>query len=274
MTAKEYIMDNKDEILRLDLKTDPKVLEKQVLWAGLKPGMTVADMGCGPGKTTWHLNRLVQPAGSVARGDYVTGVDISEERIDHAAEHYPGEGIRYVQGDVRQSLAHLGTFDFIFMRFVLEFYRSDAAKIVRNLSSLLKPGGILCLVDLDHNCLSHYGISPALDRAISGVMASLEETTSFDPYAGRKLYSHLYDLALKDIRVDVAPHHLIYGDISESEAFNWGKKLEIAAKNSGYGFKEFDDGFQGFKRASREFFNNPRRFTYTPVICCRGRRGK
>ncbi len=268
MTEKAYLMDNKDEILRLDLKTDPAVLEKQVLWAGLKPGMAVADMGCGPGKTTWHLNRMVQPEGSV------TGVDISEERIAHAKEHYPGDAIQYVQGDVRQPLGHLGKFDFIFIRFVLEFYRSDAAQIVKNLSSLLNPGGILCLADLDHHCLSHYGIPPALDHAIAGVMAALEKNTSFDAYAGRKLYSHLYDLGFENIQADVSPHHLIYGQISQSESFNWTKKMEIAARNSGYQFQEFENGFEGFKQASREFFNNPRRFTYTPIICCRGQRSQ
>jgi ubiquinone/menaquinone biosynthesis C-methylase UbiE len=267
MTTSNYIMENKDEILRLDLKTDLNVLEKQVLWAGLEPGMAVADMGCGPGKTTHHLNHMVQPLGSV------TGVDISQDRIDHANHNYMDEGISYFLGDVRRPLT-LGAFDFIFLRFVLEFYRSDAEQIVRNLTSLLKPGGILCLIDLDHNCLSHYGIPPKLESAINGVMASLKKNTAFDAYAGRKLYAHLYDQAFEDIRVDVSSHHLIYGDIDESETFNWGKKIEIAAKNSGYDFKEFDNGYEGFKKTSREFFNNPRRFTYTPIICCRGQKPK
>ncbi len=266
MTTSNYIMDNKDEILRLDLKTDLNVLEKQVLWAGLKPGMAVGDMGCGPGKTTHHLNSLVQPQGSV------TGVDISLDRINHANAHYRDDGIQYVLGDLRDPLPHLGPYDFIFLRFVLEFYGACAKQIIGNLVSLLKPGGILCLIDLDHNCLSHYGIPDRLETAITGVMAALEKSMAFDPYAGRKLYAHLYDLEFEDIRVDVSCHHLIYGDIDAGEAFNWQKKLEIAAKNSGYGFKEFHNGYEGFKEASQNFFNNPRRFTYTPIICCCGRK--
>ena len=83
-----------------------------------------------------------------------------------------------------------------------------------------------------------------------------------------------YHQAFEDIRVDVSSHHVIYGDIDESERFNWGKKIEIAAKNSGYDFNEFDNGYEGFKELSREFFNNPRRFTYSPIVCCRGRRPK
>ncbi|EMS80988.1 class I SAM-dependent methyltransferase [Desulfotignum phosphitoxidans] len=265
MTFSNYIMEDKDEIQRLDLKTDLHALEKQITWAGLKPGMTVADMGCGPGKTTFHLNRLVSPGGTV------TGVDISQERIDYAKTRYMGTGIRYCLGDLRKPMPHLGTFDFIFLRFVLEFYRTGAAEIVANLASLLNPDGILCLADLDHNCLSHYGLPLKLENALMGVMTSLEKNTAFDPYAGRKLYAHLYDLGFEDIRVKVSPHHLIYGKIGENEAFNWRKKIETAAKNSGYDFSEFDNGYEGFRKISREFFTNPRRFTYTPIICCRGR---
>ena len=75
MYNSEYIMESPDEALRLDLKADPDILIKQAKWAGIKPGMRVADLGCGPGKTTFHLNKLVQPDGSTI------GVDISEQKV-------------------------------------------------------------------------------------------------------------------------------------------------------------------------------------------------
>ena len=68
-----YLMENSEETLRLDLKTDAKIVEKQALWAGIKPGMRVADLGFGSGKTTLHLHKLVQPNGEVV------GVDIAEK---------------------------------------------------------------------------------------------------------------------------------------------------------------------------------------------------
>ena len=57
-----YLMEGDQEALRLDVKTDAATTEKQALWAGLKPGMRVADLGCGAGKTTFHLNRLAHNA--------------------------------------------------------------------------------------------------------------------------------------------------------------------------------------------------------------------
>ncbi len=266
MQNDNYIMDSEDEIQRLDMKTDLDILEKQVTWAGLLPGMSVGDMGCGPGKTTMHLARLTGPNGTV------TGVDMAPDRLAYAERHYSGPGISYVRADVRQPPEDLGPFDFIFLRFVLEFYKNEAADMVKALSSLLRPGGIFFLSDLDHNCLNHYGIPEKLDVAIHGVMESLGRKTGFDPWAGRKLYAHLFDLGFQDICVEVSGHHMIYGDISDSEAFNWTKKIEAAAKHSGYAFEEFEDGFAGFKKASLSFFTNPRRFTYTPIICCKGRK--
>jgi len=72
--------------------------------------------------------------------------------------------------------------------------------------------------------------------------------------------------------VSMSPHHLIFGQLDEVDEYNWRKKLEIAVKNSGYPFREYEDGYDGFRRAFKRFFSNPRRFTYTPVITCRGRK--
>ena len=163
-----YIMESQEESIRLDRKTDPKIVEKHALWAGLKPGMRVADLGCGPGKTTFYLNKLVQPSGSTV------GVDNSKKRIDYAQEHYLAKGVEYIVGDICKSLDYLGLFDFIWVRFVLEHYRSNCFDIVKNISTLLKPGGIICLVDLDHNCLNHYGISPIIETALFGIMQKLK----------------------------------------------------------------------------------------------------
>ena len=102
-----YLMESDDEALRLDVKTDPAAVEKQALWAGLQPGMRIADLGCGAGVTTFHLNKLVQPTGQTI------GVDIAEQRIEYAKLNYADEGIEYFIGDIRGPLDDLGVFDFI-----------------------------------------------------------------------------------------------------------------------------------------------------------------
>lgn len=257
-------MESDEETLRLDMKTDGKIVQKQALWAGIQPGMRVADLGFGSGKTTYYLHKLIQPDGSIV------GVDIAEERIKYATEHYSDNGIEYLCRNICEPLDDLGLFDFIWVRFVLEYYRSQSFEIVRNISSILKPGGVLCLIDLDYNCLSHFGLPKRFEETLFGIMTTLEETANFDPYVGRKLYAFLYDLGYQAIDVDVAPHHLIYGELEEVDAFNWTKKVEVAVKESEYRFEDYEGGYEAFFEEFKSAFADPRRFTYTPVILCRG----
>jgi ubiquinone/menaquinone biosynthesis C-methylase UbiE len=266
MHQTRYLMEHDDEAKRLDLKTDRVSVQKQAIWAGIKPGMRVADIGCGSGKTTHFLHGLVQPGGEVV------GVDASQTRISHAEEHYGGHGISFACRDFNLPLQDLGLFDFVWVRFVLEYHRSRSREIVANLVQLLKPGGILFLADLDHNCLNHFGLSPRLKTALNGIMQSLETYHDFDPYAGRKLYSYLFDLGLEDITMEMDHHHLIYGKLSEIDDYNWTRKLEVAAQSSGYRFTAYPGGYPEFLEEFRSFFTDPRRFTYTPIICCRGKR--
>ena len=264
MQKSKYLMESDEEALRLDIKTDIRAVERQALWAGIKPGMRIADLGCGSGKTTSVLKKLVQPGGSAV------GVDFAAERIEFARSHYNGSEIEFKCMDVREPLDSLGRFDFVWIRFVLEYYHLDSIKIIQNISNILKPGGILCLVDLDHNCLSHFGIPKRLERTINAIMRQLEEKADFDPYVGRKLYSFMYDLGYDDINVDVSAHHIIFGQLKDSDAFNWIKKVEVAPKKIGFRFEEYEGGYEEFKEEFEEFFRNPRRFTYTPLISCRG----
>jgi ubiquinone/menaquinone biosynthesis C-methylase UbiE len=266
MLAEKYLMENKDEYLRMDIKTDFVRLENQAKWAGLKTGMDVADIGCGSGITSSFLKQIVGETG------HVTGIDVSTDRIAYAKKTYGKDGIDFINLDIQNSLENLQKFDFLWVRFFLEYHKKQSFEIVKNLTKLLNPGGIICLIDLDHNCLNHYGLSSRLENAMKNISEIIVEKGNFDPYIGRKLYSFLYDLGFMDIDVDMKAHHLIFGELSEVDEFNWIKKIEIAAKNSGYLFDEYTNGYGGFLEEFKSFFRDPRRFTYTPIISCRGTR--
>ena len=266
MTSTGYLMESETEAIRLDKKTDPVRVRQQADWAGLEPGMRVADLGCGSGKTSYLLNQYVQPDGKTI------GIDISEQRIDFARTTYKADNLRFVCRDIRDSLEDIGPFDFIWIRFVLEYYLKESFDMVTHISKFLSPGGTLCLIDLDYNCLNHFGLSPNLESALQGAMHALEERGNFDPYVGRKLYAYIYDLGFENIEVNMTAHHLIYGRLTEGDALNWKTKVEIAGRRSGYAFLEYANGFDGFMEDFNSFFNDPRRFTYTPVIACKGRK--
>ncbi len=261
-----YLMENEDEGTRLELKTDPENVRKQAAWCGVGPGLRVLDAGCGTGKTSQLLYDMVGPHGEVV------GIDLSEKRIAHAREHYRSRGLSFEVCDLTGPLplSQIGTFDVIWVRFVLEYFRRESPSIVKNLSEALSPGGYLCLIDLDHNCLNHYDLPPEMEATLVKLMKATEEL-DFDPYCGRKLYSYLYDLGLHDISMDLMAHHLIYGKLTDVDAFNWAKKLLVTGKRAESVFGQYPGGFKSFFSDFQAFFAGPRRFTYTPLIMCKGR---
>lgn len=258
-------MENPDEDLRLEIKTRAEAVRAQAEWCGLKPGMRVMDAGCGPGKTTAILQEMIEPGGCTI------GVDYSKTRIQHAREKYARKNVvEFYLHDLRFPLINIGLFDLIWVRFVLEYNKTEILEIMKNLDMLLKPRGILCLIDLDYNCLIHYKLPPKMEDTIKRLARQIETDHNFDPYIGRKLYSYLYDLGYENIEVDLKAHHLFYGPIDEKDLFNWSKKIEVS-KNMGRDILvDYPGGPEGFSEDFKRFFKNPRRFTYTPMILCKG----
>lgn len=262
--AHAYLMESGEEGRRLDLKTRPDDVVVQARWAGIGEGMHVLDAGCGAGKTTSILKDVVGTTGKV------TGIDLSASRLDDARRRYGRPGVQFVQHDMRTPFEPEEKFDAVWMRFLLEYFRDDPLAIVRNVTRRLKPGGILCLIDLDHNCLNHHGHSDRLERTIHEVLRCLEVNHNFDPYAGRRLYAHLVDLGCQEIKTQVGAHHLFFGALDEKDAYNWMRKLDVAAQNSGCEFAEYGGDYQAARAEFQQFLTDPRRFTYTPLIMARG----
>jgi ubiquinone/menaquinone biosynthesis C-methylase UbiE len=240
-------------------------LKKQALWCGIGPGMRVLDVACGPGKTTALLYEMIQPAGSIV------GIDYSTTRLAYAREHYGGKDrISFQQQDLLESMEGLGEFDFIWVRFVLEYYRKEASDIVKNLIHCLKPGGYLCLLDLDFNCLIHHELSQPMSEILAQIMKTIDEQYNFDTHIGRKLYSFLYDNGLQNIDVEMMAHNLIFGEMKDKDKYNLTKKLEIAGDKVEKLISTYEGGYRQFLTDFEKYLADPRRFTYTPLLLCKG----
>src|SRR5215472_4096585 len=80
--------------------------------AGIRPGMRVLDLGCGPGDSTFSAADLVGPDGSVV------GVDRSAEALARARLRAGQRGltqVRFVEGDINNPVPG-GPFDAIVER--------------------------------------------------------------------------------------------------------------------------------------------------------------
>ena len=263
--SRTYLMDNLEEEIRLEIKTNPDEIRQQAIWCGIKPGLSVLDAGCGPGKTSSILHEMIQPGGSLL------GIDYAEQRIAYARKHYGGKpGLEFLLHDLRNPLNLKDMFDLIWVRFVLEYNLAESIKIVKNLTTCLKPGGHLCLMDLDYNCLSHYEMPNTIEEVLTKLIKTISTQFNFDPYAGRKLYSYLYDLGYKNIHMHLTGHHLIYGKARQVDVYNWTKKIDMVSEKLKKVFDDYPGGNKAFSKDFNDFFINPRRFSYTPLILCKG----
>jgi SAM-dependent methyltransferase len=116
-----------------------------LLQAGLKPGMHVADFGCGVGAVTRMLAEMVGPKGSV------TGIDSSAEQIEQAVSACRLAGrsnVLFGTADACATGLPRNSFDLVYCRFLL-LHLPDPAACLREMRAVLKPGGIIVIEDGD-----------------------------------------------------------------------------------------------------------------------------
>ena len=93
------------------------------------PGKAVLDLGCRAGALSQHF----------LDGNEVTGVDVDEHALRHAAER----GLRTVWGDVEEPLPFEdGSFDAVVVGEILEHVRFPD-EVVAEIGRVLKPGGVV-----------------------------------------------------------------------------------------------------------------------------------
>jgi ubiquinone/menaquinone biosynthesis C-methylase UbiE len=109
----------------------------------LQPGMTVLDIGCGPGRLTIAVAEQVGPQGAVVAIDLQTGM---LRRAQERAQAADLSNIRFVQARVGEGKLEAGLADRALLVTVLgEIPDREAA--LREVFAALKPGGMLSVTE-------------------------------------------------------------------------------------------------------------------------------
>ena len=185
----------------------------------LRPGMSVLDVGCGPGTITADIARLVAPGP-------VTGVDIEAASLEQAREHARNLGVTNIDFQVMSGYELAfpdGTFDLTHTHMVLH-HTSDPAAVLREMRRVTRPGGIVAARETDIPAVTWYPDSAGLARWRE-LFAESIRLGGGEPAAGRRLLSWAHQAGLTDITCTAAATTYQAGESATWIATSWHDRL-------------------------------------------------
>ncbi|MFF8919235.1 methyltransferase domain-containing protein [Streptomyces sp. NPDC015032] len=159
----------------------------------LRPGMTVLDVGCGPGTITADLAALVAPG-------RVTAVDTTREILALAAEVTVERGldnVGFAIADVHALDFPDDSFDVVHAHQVLQ-HVGDPVQALREMRRVCRPGGIVAARDSDYAAMTWYPEVPGMN-AWQELYGRVARANGGEPDAGRRLLSWARRAGFTDI---------------------------------------------------------------------------
>lgn len=160
--------------------------------AGLAPGMSVLDLGCGLGDVSLIAAGIVGPAGRVV------GLDQDGSALAKARVRARVEGSTDIVDFQDTTLAAYDDeerFDAVIGRYIL-LYQPDPAAVLRRFAGLLRPGGIVAFHEIDlRNLGPSWPPCPVWDDALA-LIAEAFADAGIPPDFGRRLGRTFRDAGL------------------------------------------------------------------------------
>lgn len=230
--------------------------------AGIRPGMTVLDAGCGPGYAAFDLAQIVGPEGRVI------AVDASESFIARLREGAKARGITNIEAhvlDVR-NLGGAGlqpaSIDLAWSRWVLCFV-PDPAAVIRSVARLLKPGGRFCVNDyFNYESMALAPRRPAFERGIAAVARSWRDHGG-DPDIIARLPRLCADAGLRTTRLEL-DHRVALpgGSMWQWPDTFWPNFIPRLVASGHLPRREADEFFAAWREAS----SDPHSFMLLPPV--------
>jgi ubiquinone/menaquinone biosynthesis C-methylase UbiE len=258
-----YLMESSREGRRLQEQENANPSSLRLIQAGLRRGQRVVDIGCGSGAVMPAILDLVGADGSV------TGVDASEERVLEARKLVAG---------TRNAIAQVGalpatglpdaSFDFSWSQFVFEYLR-EPQRALDEMIRVTRPGGTVAVADVDGIGLAFWPRPAVVEEGLPHLMRALE-STGFDFFVGRKLFTWFKQAGLHDVRVHLSSLYVSAGADERLHA-DYTQRFEVLAPIA---VKTFGDEqrYWEFAKAYLALLADPDALKYAVVLTVAGRR--
>lgn len=228
--------------------------------AGLRSGQRAIDVGCGSGAVMPAMLELVGPTGSV------TGVDASPDRVAEAKRLVPSAELA-VAALPRTGLPS-DSFDFSWSQFVFEYLREPEVAL-RELIRITRPGGTVAVADIDGVGLSFWPRPKVVEDGLPLLISALE-STGFDFFVGRKLFTWFKRAGLIDLNVHLSALHVSPGADARLHA-DYVQRFDVLAPLATKTFGS-EQRYREFAQAYLALLNDEEALKYTVVLTVSGRR--
>ncbi|MEN8445110.1 MAG: methyltransferase domain-containing protein [Cyanobacteria bacterium J06555_13] len=220
-----------EEFERLYRQSNTLLEIERQLWPGLgiASGQQVLDLGCGSGIITHELAKQVYPS-------EVTGLDLSKKLLARGRqalfESDQGEfsqiNATFQQGSVYQLPFHEESFDIVYARFVFQ-HLDEPMEALSNIWRILKPGGLLCILDIDRNWSSLYP-EPETSLLLKQAIVDKQLSQGGDPWVGSKLGHYLKSSKFNQVQTTVR--------LIDSDQLGLAKYFEMLSFGGSYQSKQ------------------------------------
>lgn len=182
--------------------------ERLLSQLGVKDGLRVAEIGCGAGQTAcWLANR-------VAPGGLVDALDVSGDQLDLARANAADAGatnIAFTEASVYDSGLPARTFDLVHCRLLL-CHLARPLDALREMVSMLRPGGLLVCEDIDMATLHTDPPSRSYERFVELAVAFGQQRGA-DYRLGCRLHRLFRDVGIPHPNLEYAQPAYLRGEV-------------------------------------------------------------
>lgn len=198
----------------------------------LRPGMSLLDVGCGPGSITRGLAERVAPG-------QVIGLDLSRETLVAARDDAAARGLgnlRYEEGSVYELPFADESFDVVYAHQVVQHLREPAAAL-REMLRVMRPDGVLAVRDVDWGTASYWPPDPWIDRFVE-VHFKTWYRNGGEPRMGRRLRALFNAAPVSGLQITAS----VWCYATPEETMEWGESYAERLLTSPMGERAIEYG--------------------------------
>jgi len=184
-------------------------------------GLSLLDVGCGPGTIT------VEFADRLAPGR-VVGLDASAEVIAKASADFARPNLEFIVGSVYELPYADGTFDIVHTHQTLH-HLADPVAALREMRRVAKPGGLVAAREVDYAGTIWYPELPGLDSWLN-LYERVHRSNGGDPDAGRRVKAWAQAAGFEQIAATAS----VWNFSDETDREWWGSMWEARILQSAF----------------------------------------